>query len=272
MVIDPAVHERTVKMSHGHTRYFEAGSGEPCIFLHGVNYTAGGTNWIPMMSELGSDFRVIAPDFLGWGPGDRLEQGYSFAYLVDFVRELQDRLGITSSHIVGHSMGGWVASLFAYESPNRVNRLVLVGSGGLATRPLREMTEFRPPTREQLREEIKSRVIPSDREMLFELELQNVSSPNALPAYRRILSHMLNEETRQRYNTRRRLASISAPTLVIWGRHDQVNDIELGRETAGLIPDAKLVTFDCGHFVPTELPGEFAAALSEFLITSLMAQ
>ena len=111
--------ERFVELSHGRTRYFDCGEGAPTILLHGVGYSAGGTSW----------YRNIAPDFVGWGTGDRLEQGYSFAYLVDFVREFQDALGLASTHVVGHSMGGWIASLFAYESPNRVDRLALTASG-----------------------------------------------------------------------------------------------------------------------------------------------
>ena len=76
------------------------------------------------------------------GARDRLDIEYSFAYIVDFVREFQDALGIERSNIVGHSMGGWLASLFAYESPNRVNKLVLVGSGGTRTRNDSSMTSF----------------------------------------------------------------------------------------------------------------------------------
>ena len=194
--------EHFVAMSHGRTRYFEAGTGEPCILLHGVNFTAGGTNWLPVLEQLARTVRVIAPDFLGWGPGDRLDQGYSFAYLVDFVRELQDKLDLRTSHIVGHSIGGWIASR------------------------------------------------------------------GALVSYRKILAHMNNSETRLRHNTRRRLPFISAPTFVVWGEQDSVNDIELGRETARLIPNAEMASLPCGHFPATENPREFAIAVSDFLMAA----
>src|SRR6266571_9519447 len=136
------VEEKYEELSHGRTRYFEAGSGYPTILLHGVGYTAGGDSWFLNIGPLSQKVRVLAVDFLGWGLGDRLDLEYSFAYLVDFVREFQDAIGLPKSNIVGHSMGGWVASVFAYESPERVNKLVLVASGGTATRTLPSMTQF----------------------------------------------------------------------------------------------------------------------------------
>src|SRR5579884_2996638 len=124
------MHERSVQLSHGRTRYFEAGEGVPALLLHGVGFTAGGDSWFLNIDPLAQrGLRIIAPDFVGWGMGDRLPIGYSFAYLVDFIRELQDALGLEKSHIVGHSMGGWLATLFAYESPERVDKLVLVAAG-----------------------------------------------------------------------------------------------------------------------------------------------
>src|SRR5487761_482472 len=141
--------ERFVELSHGRTRYFDAGSESPTILLHGVGFSAGGTSWYRNIARLSEGLRVIAVDFVGWGLGDRLEQGYSFAYLVDFVREFQDAIGLASSNIVGHSMGGWIASLFAYESPERVNKLVLSASGGAATRTIAQMTEFQPPSKDE---------------------------------------------------------------------------------------------------------------------------
>ena len=70
---------------------------------------------------------------------------------------------------------------------------------------------------------------------------------------------------RSRYNTVRRLSRISSPTLVVWGRRDEINDLEMGRRTAGLIPGAELVILDCGHFPASQAPGPFHDALVRFL-------
>lgn len=259
--------ERTVELSHGRTRYFEAGTGAPTILLHGVGYSAGGTTWYRNLEALAGHLHVFAVDFVGWGTGDRLEQGYSFAYLVDFVREFQDALGLSSSHVVGHSMGGWVASLFAYESPERVDRLVLSGAGGAATRTISQMTEFQPPTKQETYERILALTGMSERDASdwTEYEWANTQAPRALESYRAILAHMNNPETRNRYNTRRRLPLVRAETLVVWGEHDEVNSLELGETIARLTPKATLVVLDSGHMVPHERPNEFNEALIDFL-------
>ena len=75
-------------------------------------------------------------DSLNWGSGDVFDQEFSFAYLVDHVREFMDVLGIEQANVVGHSMGGWILTLLCYESPNRVRKAVNVAGGGAATRPL----------------------------------------------------------------------------------------------------------------------------------------
>ncbi|HVB00240.1 MAG TPA: alpha/beta hydrolase [Acidimicrobiales bacterium] len=265
-ILDSA--ERFVQLSHGRTRYFDVGGGAPTILLHGVGFSAGGTSWYRNIEQLSESLRVIAVDLVGWGVGDRLEQGYSFAYLVDFVREFQDALGLGSSNIVGHSMGGWIASLFAYESPERVDRLALTASGGTATRTLAQMTEFQPPTKEATYERIVALPGISEAEARdwTEYDWTNIQTPDALGSYRKILANMNVAETRSRYNTLRRLPLISARTLVAWGTHDEVNDITLGQKTAELIPDARLVTFDCGHMVPHEAPAELNEALLEFFL------
>jgi pimeloyl-ACP methyl ester carboxylesterase len=121
--------EKYVEMSHGTTRYIDAGDGYPTILVHGVGYAEGAHNWFLNIGPLSQRLRVIAVDALAWGKGQGwLEQEYSFAYLVDFVREFQDALGLDKTNLVGHSMGGWIASLFGYESPHRLNKLVLVAT------------------------------------------------------------------------------------------------------------------------------------------------
>ena len=153
MAVDTSsITEKWVELSHGKTRYLESGAGEPTIFLHGVGYTQAAHSWRPNRAPLANTPELSR--WIAWAGVSAIDSTseYSFAYIVDFVREFQDALGIERSNIVGHSMGGWLASLFAYESPNRVNKLVLVGSGGTRTRTIPSMTEFQPPSQDQVRE------------------------------------------------------------------------------------------------------------------------
>lgn len=269
MAIDmSSISEKWVELSHGRTRYLESGSGEPTIFLHGVGYTQAAHTWRPNLGPIGHKTRAIAVDCLGWGHGDRLDMEYSFAYIVDFVREFQDALGIEKSNIVGHSMGGWLASILAYESPNRVNKLVLVGSGGTRTRTIPSMTEFQPPSPEQVREGLTRQLHLSDEwaDAILPECLKVTEVPNALEVYRKILKHMNNQQTRDKYGTVRRLPYVKSPTLVLWGDNDEVNALEMGQHTADLVPNSKLVVLkDTGHFAPTQRIDEFNQALLEFL-------
>lgn len=260
--------ERYVELSHGKTRVLEAGSGDPVILLHGAGFTSSADGWLLNIEPLAERFRVLALDCLGWGLGDRLDAEYSFAYLVDHVRELQDAFGIKQAHIVGHSMGGWIGSLLAYESPNRVDKLVLVASGGTATRPLPTMVHFKPPAREDIHADLERRFGGRgvDIARLEEREVGKTENAEWVAAFAKVMAHMTNPLTRARYNTLRRLPHITAPTLIIWGRDDQVNALEMGEDTHRLIPNSRLVVLEnCGHGVPTEHPEEFNRTVLEFL-------
>lgn len=265
----PNAEEKSVELSHGTTRYIEAGTGYPTLLLHGVGYTAGAHSWFLNIGPLSTRLRVLAIDAMGWGKGKGfLQQEYSFAYLADHIREFQNAMGVEKMNLVGHSMGGWLASLFVYESPHRLNKLVLVASGGAMPRQLQSMVEFQPPTRDQVLQQLKQ-TVRADR-VDFEAHADYLyaltQNPDRLACYRRIMTHMNNMETRQRYNTARRFPHIHVPTLVVWGRNDQTNALEMGEMTHKGIRGSKMIVFDnCGHFIPTEKPDDFNRALLEFL-------
>jgi pimeloyl-ACP methyl ester carboxylesterase len=261
--------EQFVEMSHGKTRYWEAGTGYPTILIHGAGWTSGPENWVLNIGPLAeSGLRVLAIDCLNWGTGDIFDQEFSFAYLVDHVREFMDVLEIDKANFVGHSMGGWIVTLLAYESPNRVNKLVNVDGGGAATRPLQSMVEFKVPEPEQIRQQVAGRATKAGVEVdeLAAAALKKRELEGHGEAFGKVMRHMTNPLTRQRYNTLRRLPFIKAPTLVVWGRDDQVNALEMGEATARGIPGAKLVVYDgVGHAPPSESAEQFNKDVIAFL-------
>jgi pimeloyl-ACP methyl ester carboxylesterase len=263
--------EKYVQMNHGETRYWEAGSGEPTILLHGAGWNSGCENWALNIGPLSAKLRVLAMDCLNWGLGDVVDQEFSFAYLVDHVREFMDVLGIERANFVGHSMGGWIVTLFSYESPHRVRKTVNVAGGGTASRPLQTMVEFKVPEPEQTRQQF-TRIANNSGGTLSVDELaapflRKRDLPGHPEAFAKVMRHMTDPLTRQRYNTLRRLPFISVPTLVIWGREDPVNTLdEVGMPTANMIPNAKLIVYDnTGHAVPQEQPARFNADVLDFL-------
>jgi pimeloyl-ACP methyl ester carboxylesterase len=129
------------------------------------------------------------------------------------------------------------------------------------------MVEFQPPTRDELFKMLKGRVNGTgvDLEALADYHYALAQDPDRLAAYRRVLNHMNNMETRSRYNTVRRFPHITAPTLVVWGKDDQTNALEMGEMTQKHIKGSKMVAFDCGHGIPTEVPEEINKAMLDFL-------
>jgi len=268
MATQVQITEKYAEMSHGKTRYFEGGTGFPTILIHGAGIESGADGWLGVFEDLAARLRVISIDSLNWGPGDVFDQEFSFAYQVDHIREFMDVLGIEKANIVGHSMGGWLATLFAYESPDRVNKLILVAAGGAATRPLQNMVDWTPPDAEGVRERISKRVAnaPIPGEPIVEAYVKKVTDPVHTGAFAKVMKHMTNPMTRSRYNTVRRLPQIKSPTLILWGDADKVNDLSLGEIIRDGIKGSKLVVFpDTGHGVPQERPKEFAKEVLDFL-------
>ena len=106
--------EKFVQLSHGKTRYWEAGTGTPTILLHGAGWNSGCESWALAMGPLSQRLRVLAIDCLNWGTGDVLDQEFSFAYLVDHVREFMDALGIEQANVDSTSRGLYGKALAQY--------------------------------------------------------------------------------------------------------------------------------------------------------------
>src|SRR5439155_20441353 len=124
--IETSIH-KTVQLKHGKTRYIDAGTGHPLILLHLSSIESGADDCLATLGVLAPVFRVLAPDLLGFPPSDTVDGIDAFPFLVVFLREFQDALGIKSSHIVGASMRGWIAGLFAYERPERCDKVIVGG-------------------------------------------------------------------------------------------------------------------------------------------------
>src|SRR6187401_269013 len=115
---------------HGHRVFFRsAGSGPVLVLVHGITSTS--ETWSKVLPYLAERFTVIAPDLLGHGESAKPRGDYSLGAYASGIRDLLVALGHESATIVGHSLGGGVAMQFAYQFPERCDRLVLVASGGL---------------------------------------------------------------------------------------------------------------------------------------------
>src|SRR5687767_15282020 len=115
---------------HGHrVRFRYAGEGPALVLIHGI--TGTWRHWEKVMPGLAERFTVLAPDLLGHGESAKPRGDYSLGAFASGIRDLLLTLGIEQATIVGHSLGGGVALQYAYQFPERSERLVLVNSGGL---------------------------------------------------------------------------------------------------------------------------------------------
>src|SRR5947209_16948710 len=115
---------------HGHrVRYRQEGWGPAIVLIHGI--TGSSDTWDEVIEPLAEHYTVVAPDLLGHGASAKPRGDYSLGAYASGVRDLLGALGHSRATVVGHSLGGGIAMQMAYQFPERVERLVLVSSGGL---------------------------------------------------------------------------------------------------------------------------------------------
>ncbi|WP_231123800.1 alpha/beta fold hydrolase [Nocardioides sambongensis] len=132
-----APHEIRYVTIHGKKRaYVMAGQGPVVLLLHGL--ACDHRTWTPVIDALAENHTVIAPDLLGHGLSDKPRADYTLGGYANGMRDLLTVLGFDKATVVGHSFGGGVAMQFGYQFPERCERVMLVGSGGLGP----EVTPF----------------------------------------------------------------------------------------------------------------------------------
>jgi pimeloyl-ACP methyl ester carboxylesterase len=262
-----AVASREVTLSHGKTRYLEAGSGAPVVLIHGVAVAGGADDWRPALQHLGSSYRFVAPDVIGFPPGDTRANLDAFPYMTDFIREFQDALDIRSSHVIGATMGGWIAGLFAYESPNRVDKLIMTGNPGFHGARNDRLSTFQVPNDEAVRAAI-DKVAPmlseSERAAIVQAKVDRLHDPDYAAAHGAMMATMGNPENRTRFNLLRRLPYVTAPTLFLLGRRDPTSDV--AGKLQGLVPASQYhIIEEGGHQIHYENAPEFSRTVLDFL-------
>jgi pimeloyl-ACP methyl ester carboxylesterase len=238
-----------------------AGQGEPLLYLHGVGDLGG---WLPALGELASGFRVVRPDHPGFNGSDDDATVDSVAALAGRTLDLLDVLGLDRVHVIGTSLGGWVAAELALRAPGRVARLVLVDPAGL-TGPVEGPSMFDVDPDELVRltcGDTGSQVAGQARDAAVraDAELSARRARNAAAA-RRIGGPTLRDPSLSH-----RLADVDACTLVVWGERDGLLPVELGSAWTAAIPRARLHVVDgAGHLPLVDRPGEFVQVVRAFL-------
>jgi pimeloyl-ACP methyl ester carboxylesterase len=269
---------------HGHLRGLRVYGTGPSVLLlvHGIG--SDGTTWDAVAPRLADTFTVIVPDLLGHGTSAKPRADYSIGGYANGMRDLLGLLDVDRVTLVGHSFGGGVAMQFAYQFPERTERLALVASGGLGqdlNLALRALTlpgasvalglSQLGPLRivlAALRTAAGLGIPPSlawdlDEALSVHAKLRD---PRARDAFLRVLRHVADWRGQLITLQDRAYLTEGLPTLVVWGEQDHVIPVEHSVAAAELIPESRVVRIPgVGHFPHKEAPDAFVGALSDFL-------
>ncbi|MGY1834586.1 alpha/beta fold hydrolase [Blastococcus sp. SYSU DS0510] len=278
---------RQSRIVHGHKRAFLlAGEGPPLLLLHGMGNNC--QTWAGVIDRLARSHTVIAPDLLGHGDSDKPRGDYSIAAYANGMRDLLSVLDVERATVVGHSLGGGIALQFAYQFPERCQRLALVGSGGLgpelsaglraATLPGAELVVtalagVSGPLRSGLRVVETVGRAAGWRQVgdLAEavdalLALQDVE---ARRAFLRTLRGVVDVRGQAVTALDRLYLADSVPMLVIWGGRDPIVPAQHAETVRTAVPSARVEVFeDAGHWPHLDEPDRFCEVLLDFIATT----
>lgn len=261
--------------------YRTAGEGRAVVLIHGM--AGSSETWAPVMPALGGSAKVVAPDMPGHGASAKPRGDYSLGALASGVRDLLILLGIDRATIVGHSLGGGVAMQFAYQFPERCDRLVLVSSGGLGREVSMLLRTLSAPGAEYaLALGCSQRIRKAGIAVGGWLSKVGIRPTPALGEIWRSYSSLSDPDTRtaflhtlravvdvggQRVSARDRLyLAAEVPTLIVWGDRDPFIPVSHGHEAHTAMPASRLEIFEgSGHFPHRDSPERFASLLVEFI-------
>jgi pimeloyl-ACP methyl ester carboxylesterase len=252
----------------------ESGSGTPVVMLHGGKGTAA--QFAPLMGALQKDFQLFVPDRPGCGLSDMFNYTeIPFRkHAVDVVKGILDGLGLSRADIIGNSMGGYWALVFALAYPDRVSKLVLIGEPA-ASGPQDPSNMHTPPyadpnpSIESTRGRYSAILVADINRVATEILAEDLAAariPGANLAWNSMLDDVKREKKVLTYALRPELKNLQPQTLFIWGEKDRFGPAVLGKEMAALAPNARCeVVSDAGHLVWLDQPVICTSLTTEFL-------
>lgn len=260
-------------------RFVEAGAGDgktPVLLIH--DFCATRDMWTASIGKLAEKFHVLAPDLPGFGASEKPDPeryAYGWDTFKDSLVDLVAAMGLGRIHVCGHGMGGGIALAIAAQHPSLVNKLVLASAlvyepqehaleragrlplvGALIWRQVMSRALFRAYVQATVYSGATK--MPAGRADDF---YESFNTPGARQAAHATL--VAKADTRPLVA---HLPRVTADTLVIWGRDDQIAPIEHGRRLAREL-HGRFDVLECGRCPPDELPDAFATTVSGFLET-----
>jgi 2-hydroxymuconate-semialdehyde hydrolase len=262
----------TVDVRGIRTNYHDVGSGPPVVLIHGSGPgVSAWANWRLTLPYLSERFRVLAPDVLGFGYTERPQSvPYDLDTWTNHLLDFLDALGLERVSIVGNSFGGALALSIATRAPERVDKLVLMGSVGVPfelTPGLDAVWGFEPSLsamRALLDVFAYDRSLVSDD--LARLRLDASTRPGVQEAFRSMFPAPRQASVEAMTIDEDLVRGLPHETLVLHGRDDLVIPMTNSLRLLELIENAQLHVFGrCGHWVQIEHTDEFNRLVTDFL-------
>jgi len=281
---------RDSRVVHGHRRAFVlTGNGPPLLLLHGIGNSA--QTWAGVIEKLAQHHTVLAPDLLGHGWSDKPRGDYSIAAYANGMRDLLSVLDIEQATVVGHSLGGGLALQFAYQFPERCERLALVGSGGLGPELSAGLRAATLPGAEAVLTALAGvsgvlrmglRVVEGvgragGWQRLRDLAeagdaLLALKDVEARRAFLRTLRGVVDARGQAVTAIDRLYLADAVPMLVVWGSRDPIVPAAHAETVRRLVPSARVEVFPgAGHWPHLDDPDRFCTVLLDFLATTTPA-
>lgn len=240
--------------------YETKGEGEVVFLLHGW----GGEidSFKPVFDCLSKKFKVYAIDFPGFGKSQLPSDVWGVEEYADNLYKIFESLNVEKASIIAHSFGGRVSIIFSNKYPDKVNKMILVDSGGLIKK--RSLKYYYKVYSFKILKKIYLAFVSKEKhqEVLekFYKKFGSQDFKNADGNLRKIFTKVVNQ------NLKEYLKNIKASTLLIWGENDKDTPVSFGKIMEKEIPDAGLIVFkNAGHFSYLDKLNDFCAIATNFL-------
>lgn len=256
----PRLEKNTVTVGNCTVSLLRGGNGAPLLYLHG----AGGAGVeLPFMTALANDYDLIVPEHPGFGQTDEPDWLDDIQDVAYFYLDFLDQLDLTGVHLVGMSLGGWIAMEIAVRNATRLATLTLAGASGVHVPGLETGDLFTWSPEETLRQAFHD---PKIAEAAIAKLPANIEADDTFLKNRSTLARLGWEPRMHNPHLPKWLHRITVPTRVVWGDDDRFFSAEHAPALAALIPGASVTVIPaCGHLIHLEQPDAFVTAINEHI-------
>jgi pimeloyl-ACP methyl ester carboxylesterase len=266
--------QKSVRVDGRDWPYLEGGDPAKPVLLLVHGFGGDKDNWSMIAPYLTRDYHVIAPDLPGFGENERNpDLAYDIAAQTARLKEFADALNLDRPHVGGNSMGGWIALRYALDYPDALSSLILLNNAGVLGTNESELQkqaaneDYNPLILADLADAERLMAMVVHKPVRIPSRLRSVFFADSLK-YRDLLDRIfwvIAVEGRD-HPLNGRLSGVTAPTLIIWGRHDQLIDVTCVSVLEAGIAGSRAHVFEhVGHVPMIEDPKATAAVMKDFL-------